>query len=129
MTQIAKGTFEVKLPDISTPVDNMGAKEIRKTFIGDMDGQSHGQMLMIMGNQQGSAGYVAMEWFTGKLAGKSGKFALQHKGVMDRGATSLSVSIIPDTGTVDLTGITGRMQIDIQDGKHLYSLKYDLPGG
>lgn len=128
MSQIAKGTFEVKLPDLATKVEGMGAKEIRKTFSGDMQGASHGQMLMIMGSEKGSAGYVAMEWFTGKLAGKQGRFALSHKGVMDRGATSLSVNIVPDTGTVELTGITGSMRIDIKDGTHLYVLEYELPG-
>lgn len=128
MPNTAKGTFEVKLPDLATPVEGMGAKEIRKTFAGDLDGRSHGQMLMIMGSEKGSAGYVAMEWFTGKLKGKPGKFAMQHKGVMNRGATSLSVTIVPDSGTVELTGIRGQMQIDIRQGQHFYTLEYDLPG-
>jgi hypothetical protein len=64
---------------------------------------------------------------TGKVKGRSGSFILQHSGTMDRGAQSLSVSVVPDSGTAELKGITGKMNIIIADGKHSYEFDYTLP--
>jgi hypothetical protein len=76
---------------------------------------------------KGSAGYVAMERVTGTLAGRSGSFAIQHHGIMDRGAPSLSITVVPDSGAGELAGITGRMGITIEEGKHFYDFEYDIP--
>ncbi|MDQ3282696.1 MAG: DUF3224 domain-containing protein, partial [Acidobacteriota bacterium] len=76
---------------------------------------------------QGSAGYVAIERVTGTLHGRTGSFAMQHFGTMNRGEPSLNITIIPDSGTDQLTGISGRMNIIIAEGKHSYELDYTLP--
>jgi hypothetical protein len=76
---------------------------------------------------KGSAGYVAIERVTGTLHGRSGSFMLQHLGTMNRGAPSLTVLVIPDSGTDELTGLSGTLTIDIVDGKHLYTMDYVLP--
>jgi hypothetical protein len=68
-----------------------------------------------------------MERVTATLHGRRGSFALQHSGTMDRGAPTLSVSVVPDSGTDGLTGLSGRMQIDITDGQHFYTFEYELP--
>ncbi len=73
---------------------------------------------------KGSAGYVAMERVTGTLGGRSGTFVLQHSGTMDRGASSLRVSVVPDSGTDGLTGLTGTLDIQIDAGKHSYRFDY-----
>ena len=78
---------------------------------------------------KGSAGYVAIERVTGTLGGKSGGFVLMHTGIMNRGTPSLTVTVVPDSGTGDLTGLTGTMAIEITGGKHFYVLEYDLPAG
>ena len=75
---------------------------------------------------QGSAGYVAIEKVTGTLNGKSGSFYLQHNGVMNRGAGELSVNVLPDSGTDDLTGLRGKMNIIIADGAHSYDFDYSF---
>ena len=49
-----------------------------------------------------------------------------HKGIMDRGAASLDLAVVPDSGTDDLAGISGTMAIDIVDGHHYYTLDYTL---
>ena len=43
-----------------------------------------------------------------------------------RGAPDLKVTVVPDSGTDQLTGISGSMTIDIVDGKHLYGFEYSL---
>jgi hypothetical protein len=125
--QVASGTFEVTL----TPNGGAGAPVssmiIAKTFHGDLEAQSAGQMLAVRTAVAGSAGYVAMERVTGRLRGRMGSFALQHSGTMDNGAASLSVSVVPDSGTGDLRGIAGQMEINIVGGRHDYILRYSLP--
>jgi hypothetical protein len=70
---------------------------------------------------------VAIERVTGTLHGRSGAFALQHSGTMTRGVPQLSVTVVPDSGTGQLVGLTGTMIINIADGKHSYEFEYTLP--
>ncbi|MDH3786405.1 MAG: DUF3224 domain-containing protein, partial [Acidobacteriota bacterium] len=76
---------------------------------------------------EGSAGYVAIEQVTGTLHGRRGSFVLQHTGTMNRGAPSLAVTVVPDSGTGDLVGLEGEFTINVEDGKHLYEFNYRLP--
>jgi len=128
---IAKGRFTVTLaPQPLSDVAEgatLGRMSIDKVFSGDLDGSSRGEMLSVMGAVKGSAGYVAMERVTATLHGHHGSFALQHSGAMDRGAPSLSVSVVPDSGTDELIGLSGRMQIEITGGEHFYTFEYVLP--
>jgi hypothetical protein len=129
MTTRASGTFEVKL---SPQVDgeeggaSVGRMLIDKRFAGDLEATSRGQMLAARGCVEGSAGYVALEQVTGRLGGRSGTFVLQHSGTMERGAQSLSVAVVPDSGTGELEGLAGRMQIVIAEGRHSYEFDYTL---
>ncbi len=76
----------------------------------------------------GSAGYVAIEKVTGRLGGRAGSFYLMHYGVMTRGAGSLRIEVIPDSGVNDLVGLTGSMAITIAaGGVHSYIFDYALP--
>jgi hypothetical protein len=132
MANHASGTFEVKLTpqaseDASDPA--LARMTLDKQFHGDLEGTSKGQMLSAGTGVQGSAGYVAIERVTGTLHGRSGSFVLQHNGLMDRGKPSLSIIVVPDSGTGDLAGLTGRMSIDIADGKHSYEFEYTLAEG
>jgi hypothetical protein len=124
----AKGSFEVRL-NPQTPADAPVARlSIDKRFAGDLEGTSIGEMLAAQGGVQGSAGYVAMERVTGSLGGRSGSFVLQHLGVMTRGEAELSVRVVPDSGTDQLTGLAGAMTIDITGGQHLYDLAWTIEG-
>ena len=130
MATRAKGTFEVKLvpqaPDGYDAGGTLGRMTIDKVFLGDIDGASKGTMLTAMGTVKGSAGYVAVERLTGTVHGKRGSFALLHRGIMDRGAPSLNVTVVPDSGTDDLVGITGTLNIIIEKGVHSYEFDYDI---
>ena len=128
MTNRASGTFEVKLnPQDDGPDAAVGRMTIDKQFLGDLAGTSKGQMLMSSSpSVNGSAGYVAIENVTGTLHGRSGSFYLQHSATMTRGAGELSITVIPDSGTDELTGLQGRMNIIIAGGKHSYEFDYEL---
>ena len=127
----ASGTFDVALAllpiENATDADLMQRRSIHKTFHGALDGTSKGQMLSIGTGTTGSAVYVAVERVEARLDGKSGTFALHHTGIMNRGAPTLTIAVVPDSGTDALTGITGTMQIDIRDKQHYYTFDYDIP--
>jgi hypothetical protein len=130
MTSHASGTFEVKLmPQAAEDGADagLGRMSIDKQFHGDLEGTSKGQMISAMGSVKGSAGYVAMERVTGTLKGRTGSFVLQHSGTMNRGAPQLSVTVVPDSGTGQLTGLAGTLTIKIDEGKHSYKFDYTLP--
>lgn len=126
MATHATGTFDVKLVPQPAGEDPLGRMTIDKQFHGDLDATSKGQMLGFSTSVKGSAGYVAMEQVSGKLHGHTGTFVLQHTGTMARGALELSVTVVPDSGTAELAGLTGRMNIIIADGKHSYEFDYTL---
>ena len=124
---IARGEFEVKMtPQPAEDKAAVGKFSLDKKFHGDLEGTSKGEMLAIMTTVQGSAGYVAMEQVTGTLNGRSGTFALQHTGTMTRGAPQLSVTVVPDSRTGQLVGLSGQMTIKIDGGKHFYEFEYTL---
>ncbi|MGH9947971.1 MAG: DUF3224 domain-containing protein, partial [Pyrinomonadaceae bacterium] len=102
----------------------VGRMSIDKTFDGDIVGTSKGQMLAVQSGVEGSAGYVAMERVNATLDGKKGTFALQHTGTVQAGKFSLSVTVVPDSGTDELTGISGALTIKIENGKHFYEFEY-----
>ena len=130
MSTRAIGNFEVKLhpQPFSDPADDasLGRLSIDKQFSGDLKATSKGEMLSAATATKGSAGYVAIERVSGTLHGRTGTFVLQHSGTMNRGEPQLSVTVVPDSGTAQLTGLTGRMAIIIDGGKHSYDFDYTL---
>lgn len=126
----ASGTFDVQVtPQLhqnSIGDPTVGRLALDKQFHGDLEATSKGQMLAVRTEFDGSAGYVAMERVTGTLHGRSGTFALQHNGLMTRGTPQLTIIVVPDSGTGELTGLAGTMTINITDGNHFYEFEYTL---
>ncbi len=131
MHQTARGEFVVTLlpltmegqPDGST----LGRRSIDKTISGDLIATTSGQMLSAMTDVPGSAGYVAIERVDGVLHGRRGTFVLQHTGTMNRGASSLTVTVVPDSGAGELVGLAGEFKIIVANGSHSYEFTYTLP--
>jgi hypothetical protein len=126
MSQEASGRFDISTKPQATIGDGIGRFSFEKTFHGDIEGKSVGEMLAVRTPTPGSAGYVLIEHVTATVKGRKGSFMLQHYGLMDRGEPELRVVIIPDSGTGDLAGIAGDMTIDAADN-HAYVLSYALP--
>ena len=131
MHHTATGPFDVALnPEPLSSVaklSGLGRLSLDKKFQGDLDATSKGEMLSFRSSVQGSAGYVAMETVHGTLQGRSGSFVLQHSATMTRGAPVQSITVVPDSGTDALFGLTGSMVITIEDGQHSYLFGYALP--
>ena len=126
----ARGTFDVTIEAEPPFFERDGVKLnrnlVRKEYSGDLVGKAEAQMVAAHTATPGSAGYVAIEHFTGSVGGKSGSFLLQHHGLMDRGEAALTVTIVPDSGTGELAGISGTLEIDNAAGKHSCVLQYEL---
>ena len=130
VTTRATGSFDVKITPLAsdTPLEGspLGRMSIDKQFHGDLEGTSKGEMLTAGTAIKNSAGYVAIERVAGSLHGRRGTFALQHNATMTRGQGSLNIIVVPDSGTGELTGLSGTLAIDITDGKHYYTFEYSL---
>ncbi len=131
VNQVAKGEFLVKLQPLVmeglADESKIGRMSINKSISGDLIATTVGQMLSVMTEIKGSAGYVAIERVDGVLSGKKGTFVLQHTGTMNKGEPTLSVTVVPDSGTGELAGIAGEFNIIMAAGRHSYEFKYTLP--
>jgi hypothetical protein len=131
MHRQANGPFDVKRTAMEA-VDaghdaTFGRLRFEKQFHGDLEATSVVEMLSAGDPAAGSAGYVAVEHVVGALHGRHGSFMLQHNGVMDRGAASLRVTVVPGTGTGELASLTGILAIAIAEGgAHSYTFDYTI---
>jgi hypothetical protein len=129
MTTHARGTFDVTLKPQATDQGGDAAlarMTIDKQYHGELAGTGKGQMLAMTTEVKDSGVYVAIERFTGTLGGHTGTFVLAHTGIMNRGQPQLTITVVPDSGTGELAGLSGKMAIIIADGKHSYEFDYTL---
>ncbi|HEY1072603.1 DUF3224 domain-containing protein [Brevundimonas sp.] len=126
----ARGTFDVVItpvqPTESAASDAPGRMLLAKTFHGDLTGTAAGEMLAVMSPERSGA-YVALDRVRGVVDGREGAFTLVHRGLMDRGAQELLITIVPGSGAGELAGIAGVFHLTITNGVHHYDLEYSLP--
>lgn len=132
VTMQINGSFTVTLNPLESTINGTDGMTFRrmsieKVFTGPLDATSNGEMLSAMTPVKGSAGYVAIEQVVGSLEGKQGSFVLQHYGIMELGAEKLTLEVVPDSGVGQLAGLSGQMNIYIEDGNHFYEFEYQLP--
>lgn len=125
------GTFTVAMTpeapyDVSDGI-SLGRARFDKVFSGPLEATSVVQMTAARTAIADSAGYVAVEKITGMVEGRAGSFVALHLGLARGGTKTLTIAIVPDSGTGALTGITGTMDIEIVEGMHHYTLTYTLP--
>ena len=126
----AQGTFDVKvLPEGEDKGEGstLGRYSLDKQYHGDLAATAKGQMLTAGSDVKGSGAYVAVERVTGTLNSRKGSFVFVHQGTMAHGSTQLEITVVPDSGTDQLSGISGKLNIIIADGKHSYDFEYSLP--
>lgn len=129
----ARGTFEVKVtPQTMAHAAEAGLRlgrmSLDKRYHGDLEATAVGEMLAGGTSEKTSAGYVAMEEVRGTLNGRRGSFLLQHSGTMNRGTPALTVTVVPDSGTEELVGLSGSLTIIVEGKKHSYEFEFSLPG-
>ncbi len=125
------GKFDVSLDPLEFSVQGvdeitLSRLSIDKTFHGELNAKSKGEMISARTAVPGSAGYVAIEQVEGTLDGRSGSFVLQHFGIMNKGESRLVLEVVPDSGAGDLVGLSGTMTIKIEDQQHYYEFEYQI---
>src|SRR5687768_10318460 len=103
MSASIRGSFAVQRTPFNTaePASLAGFAgfALDKRYQGELDATAQGVMIAAVTEVQGSAGYIALERVTGRLAGREGTFVLQHHGLMARGVPELRISVVPDSAT------------------------------
>jgi Protein of unknown function (DUF3224) len=129
MATHASGSFDVKvLPQTATDFETaagLSRSTIDKEIHGGLEGTSKGEMLAASVKDAGA--YVALEFVTGTLNGRSGTFILQHSASRTSTSQQLLITVVPESGTGQLTGLAGKFNIKIEDKKHFYEFEYSLP--
>ncbi len=124
---MVSGEFEVKIVPVDSGDSQIGMMLLDKSYHGDLSATGKGRMLTGMTSVKGSAAYVAIERIDGELKGKRGTFLIQHSGTMTKDKQSLIIRVVPDSGTGDLEGLDGTMEIRIVERKHFYDFRYSMP--
>lgn len=126
-TQTATGTFDVDLAPAEAS-GQLGRFQFTKHWHGGLAGTSAGEMLSAGDPSTGTAAYTALEVFEGSLDGRAGGFAFHQYGTMVDGADELRYTIVPASGSGELEGIAGELELSVDDeGTHAYALRYELP--
>jgi Protein of unknown function (DUF3224) len=126
MSTRVSGPFDVTMTPQAVDAPTLGRFTIDKQYHGDLQAASKGEMVSVATAVKNSAGYVAIERVSGTLQGRKGTFALQHTATMNRGVPDLSITVVPDSGTEELIGLSGKMGIRIAEGKHFYDFDFAL---
>lgn len=128
--ETVRGQFAIKaIPlELGDVEKRLGATRMafEKRFSGPLDATSLVVMLGLMNKDLGSGAYVALEKIDGALNGRKGSFSLQHSSSMNRGKPEQSITVVPDSGTNELVGLSGRMKIDVVNGEHSFTFEYSL---
>lgn len=131
MTETARGSFDVTVEPVHQEKladgNGVGRFSLVKQYHGDLEAAGKGEMLTGETPVEGAAAYVAIEHVDGTLGGRRGTFLLQHQGTMAHGEQHLEITVVPESGTGELAGLAGTVDIDIaDDGKHFYTFEYTL---
>lgn len=127
MTHTARGTFQIKMQPEEATSPQLGRMSFTKAWEGDLSGTSTGELLSVGDPKSGTAAYTVLEVFEGELGGRRGSFAFHQYGTMHAGQTTLRYETVPASGSGDLAGISGKLQLDMVEKVHHYTLSYDLP--
>jgi hypothetical protein len=92
--------------------------EIRltETFTGDIEGESVVRALQVVRDDK-FASLVSMQRFRGNLAGRHGSFVLQGQEFVANGKIKATWSVVPGSGTGELSGLRGEGGFEGEFGK------------
>lgn len=98
---------------------------VRKTFQGELAGESAAELLMC-GDAEGGIVYTALERVTGRVGDRSGNFLLLHGAMRGIDTTESSGRVVPDSGTGELRGLRGTVAIRHDEQGATFTLDYDF---
>lgn len=87
-----------------------------ETFSGDIEGRSPVRALQLLRDDK-SACLISMQRFQGKLGDRQGSFVLQGSETVEKGRIKAKWSVVPGSGTGDLSGLRGEGGFEGEFGK------------
>ena len=131
MRKQAKATFGIKSWD-EKPYNEMNGlpkltrASVIKSYQGDITGEGKLESLM-MYRDDGTASFVGLERVVGSVGGRSGSFVLQHSGTFKEGIATVTLVVVPDSGTGDLRGLRGEGKFAVgHQPPYSMTLDYDF---
>lgn len=131
MKKLAKAVFEITNWDEKPFSEMPGAPKltrasVRKAYTGDIEGEGTLEYLMAYGHD-GSASFVGIERFVGRVGQKRGNLVFQHVGIFRDGVVESTWSVVPNSGTEDLKGLRGEVKSALGHAKsYPVELNYEL---
>ena len=121
MKEIARATFEIqswdeKQWDEIPGASRMTRASVSKSYKGEMEGEGKLEYLMAY-SHDGSASFVGIERFAGRVGDKQGNFVFQHVGMFRNGVAESTWSVVPDSGGGDLQGLRGEVNVALGHAK------------
>lgn len=89
---------------------------IHETFTGDIEGESPVRALQVLRSNK-SASLVSLQRFQGKFAGRTGTFVLQGSETVENGKIKATWTVVPGSGTGELSGLCGEGGFEGEFGK------------
>jgi Protein of unknown function (DUF3224) len=126
-TTRATGTFKVSSWDEGPYAEHEGAPKLTlarviASYSGDLEGQGTAHSLMLYAD---GARYFGFERVVGSVGGRPGSFVLRSEGTWQDGAARTTWSVVPGSGTGELSGLRGEGAYTAGDeGEVHYTLDY-----
>ena len=127
----AQGSFELASWDEETFEEReAGSKltraSVTQTFSGDIEGDGSAQWLMAY-RADGTAYFVGLQSVRGTLGEYKGSFVLDTRGEFEGGVARWTATVVPGSGTDELTGLSGDGTFEAPHGsKAAFDLNYTL---
>jgi hypothetical protein len=94
----------------------------KKAYAGDVEGEGTVEYLM-MYRGDGTATFVGLERFVGRVGERRGSFVLEHAGAYVGGRARSRWLVVAGSGTRDLAGAAGKGELDVgHDAQHAIEL-------
>src|SRR4051794_27798172 len=130
MTNHAIGTFRILTWD-ENPYDpvadavRLTQAAISQSLHGDIEGTGTAQLLIVW-RSAGQATFMGLQRIVGRLGNRSGSFVLQMNGLLDRQNGRGVWSVVPDSASGDLRGLSGEGAFELGRGQHAsYTLNWE----
>lgn len=104
----------------------MAQAEVVFSYSGQIDGESFCRYLLTYGEKRAS--YVGLHRFVGTIDGREGTVDFQEVGIFENGTPIPTITILPDTATDGLVGITGQGSYagSEEEGTVVFTLDYTI---
>lgn len=106
------------------PGTNLFRTEMIHHYEGVIEGEGSIQYL-IAENKNLTGCMVALEKVIGSVDGREGSFVFQQTGAFDHGKIKMTLTVLPGSGTDQLSGLSGQATIESELHQEVYSLQFD----